>query len=268
MKGYLIWFLLLFSIPGLYAQETDSSAEEADEYWDEESDDDEDASEVSTYPPLDPREVWKKNGYDSERVEIKRFDEKKWKEIVGNTNYQEKEEEEEEKKDRPSLSFNLPIPPIVLKIIFYAFVLSVIGYLLFVLLKNTSLKKKLKVENAPVDPAEQVADIKELEVDRLLQEALAAGNYPLAIRICFLGLLKKLDEDGLIIWKKDKTNRDYLMELFHKQHHFDEVRRLTLVYEEVWYGDHNFSLNTYQQIITSFKSIDEKLKTSKASEAK
>jgi hypothetical protein len=148
-------------------------------------------------------------------------------------------------------------------------VFGIIGYLLFLVLKNTSLKKKLRIEkNVTTDPTEQLADIKDLEVDKLLQNAIASGNYPLAIRICFLGLLKKLDEDGLIAWKKDKTNRDYLMELFHNQHHFDEVRRLTLVYEEVWYGDHNFPLNTYQQIIASFKSIDEKLKTPAASEAK
>ena len=77
------------------------------------------------------------------------------------------------------------------------------------------------------------------------------------------GLLKKLNEEGFIVWKKDKTNRDYLTELFSKPNYFEEVRRLTLAYEQIWYGDHTLPVESYQKLITEFKSIDQKLHTSK-----
>ena len=113
------------------------------------------------------------------------------------------------------------------------------------------------------DHSSRIEDIKELEIDRLLREALASANYRLTIRIYFLGLLKRLDEDGVIIWKKNKTNRDYLAELFSKAHYFEEIRSLTFAYEQVWYGEHDLPVENYQEIISSFKSIDQQLKDSK-----
>ena len=272
MRYCIILFIGVLFTHSLYAQENDSVDGTSEESID-------DTEELFNYPPVDPRDVWKKNGYDSERVDVKRFDAKKWKEVIGKTDYR-KEHPDREKEDSDSeksasrdfggnLSMNIPIPPLVLKIIFYTLTFGVIGYLLLMVFKGTSLKTKPKnLKSESEDPTEQVADIKELEVDRLLQDAMASGNYPLAIRICFLGLLKKLDEDGFIIWKKDKTNRDYLTELFQKQHYFDEVKRLTLAYEEVWYGGHHFPMAAYEKIISSFKAIHHELNVSKASETK
>ena len=271
MRYCIILFLGLLFMHGLYAQENnpvDGTFEESSV----------DTAELFSYPPVDPREVWKKNGYDSERVDVKRFDVKKWKEVVGKIDYQEGADRAEDGSSPETsaesgdfngkLSVNIPIPPMVLKISFYTLIFGVIGYLLWMVVKDTSLKAKPKVlKKESADPTQQVADIKELEVDRLLQDAMVSGNYPLAIRIYFLGLLKKLDEDGFIIWKKDKTNRDYLAELFSKKHYFDEVKSLTLAYEAVWYGGHHFPIAAYEKIISSFKTIHQKLNASKTSAA-
>jgi hypothetical protein len=173
------------------------------------------------------------------------------------------DEDDEDEIDDSESSSSLNIP--FLNVIFYGLAIAIIGYILFLIIKNTSLKSSTKVtKNDDHDPSAPVEDIKELEIDRLLREAMSAGNYRLAIRICFLGLLKKLDEDGLILWKKNKTNRDYLTELFIKSRYFDEVKHLTLAYEEVWYGEHTFSRQTYEEIISSFKTIDQKLNADKA----
>ena len=169
-------------------------------------------------------------------------------------------DDESEDSDLALPSLSIPF----LDVIFYAIAIGIIGYILYLIIKNTSIKSSTKIakpENN--DPSAPVEDIKELEIDRLLREAMTAGNYRLAIRIYFLALLKKLDEDGLIAWKKDKTNRDYLTELFMKARYYDEVQRLTLAYEEVWYGDHSFSTQTYEEIIASFKTIDQQLNADK-----
>ena len=88
------------------------------------------------------------------------------------------------------------------------------------------------------------------------------------VRIYFLGLLKKLNEGGLIVWKKDKTNRDYLAELFSKEDFFDEVKKVTLAYEQVWYGDHSLSVELYHQLMEEFKAIDSRLNAAKTREKK
>lgn len=291
---YFLSFVMLFSVGMLYAQEDTVYTEDYEESEYEESDDYEEEVPEETHYPLSPEDVSKRKGYPQESVDVQRFDREKWRKVVGDEDYQEVEskkkkrnsegrdsinaesanskkrmhdrfdegeEEGEEESDPSSSSINIPF----LNYIFYALAIGIIGYILFLIIKNTSLKSSTKVAKpADSDPAAPVEDIKELEIDRLLREAMTAGNYRLAIRIYFLGLLKKLDEDGLIVWKKNKTNRDYLTELFIKARYFDEVQRLTLAYEEVWYGDHTFSTQTYEEIISSFKTIDQKLNADRA----
>jgi hypothetical protein len=288
----LFSLLLVFCSGILYAQEDTVYSEDYEDSEYEESETYEEPSTEETHYPLSPQDVSRKKGYPNERVEVQRFDRDKWRKVVGDEDYSEVEskkkkrksesrdslasgsvntkkrvherfdegEEAEEQSNASSSSINIPF----LKYIFYALAIGIIGYILFLIIKNTSIKSSTKVtKSLDADAAAPVEDIKELEIDRLLREAMTAGNYRLAIRIYFLGLLKKLDEDGLIVWKKNKTNRDYLTELFIKARYYDEVQRLTLAYEEVWYGDHTFSTQTYEEIISSFKIIDQKLNADK-----
>lgn len=296
MKHLLILFLLLCS-GVLYAQEDSVNYDDDSEYEESEYDDSDEYEESSDeiHYPLSPQEVSRKKGYPDETIDVQRFDRKKWRKVIGDEDFSEVEskrkkrsndnrnsgsgyqsldkdkrahdrfdDDEEEYDEEPgSVSSSLNIPG--LNFIFYAIAIGIIGYILFVIIKNTSIKSSTKItKNESHDPAAPVEDIKELEIDRLLREAMAAGNYRLAIRIYFLGLLKKLDEQNLITWKKDKTNRDYLTELFMKAQYYDEVQRLTLAYEEVWYGDHTFPTQAYEEIISSFKTIDQKLNSQTA----
>jgi hypothetical protein len=296
MKNVLV-FLMLLSAVTVYAQEDSLTVEDSEydesEYDDSEYDDEveyDDSSSDETHYPLSPEDLSQKKGYTDERVVVQRFDSEKWKKVVNGEDFSEEEQKKKKRKENydslnsasadsektnskrrmfdndddeedyeeesGSSSLNIPF----LNYIFYALAIGIIGYILFLIIKNTSVKSATKItKNDAHDLAAPVEDIKELEIDRLLREAMTAGNYRLVIRIYFLGLLKKLDEDGLIAWKKNKTNRDYLTELFIKARYFEEVKHLTLAYEEVWYGDHSYSAQTYEQIIASFKTIDQKL---------
>jgi len=229
----------------------------------------------------------------SEIVDVNRFDRKAWEEVVGSTDYSEDQERAQQSKversdtttkssdkrvksrersngrnnedDESSSGFSLS-SDIRFDYIIYALVAGVIIYILFLIIRNISVKSDRKVvPNSPsLINATFIDNIRELETDRLVREAIASGNYRLAVRICFLGMLKTLDENGVINWKKDKTNRDYLSELLLKQYHYDEIRLLTINYEQVWYGEHDLSLNAYEQVIDSFKSMGDKLNSSKS----
>ncbi|HZI25699.1 MAG TPA: DUF4129 domain-containing protein [Chryseolinea sp.] len=222
----------------------------------------------------------------SEKIDVRRFDHDVWKEVVGSTDYSEdnatakrkppKENSTssesstariERSEDNDGEDFNINLGPgvgLVLNLLAYALILGAVGYILFLIVKNLSLNRNVKTSKTtlPVYSA-PVENIRELEIDKLLREALASANYRLAVRIYFLGMLKRLDEAGFILWKKDKTNRDYLSELFSKELYFDDVKKLTLAYEQVWYGEHDLPLHRYEEIIISFKAIDQKLQSSK-----
>ena len=287
MKRLLTQIVIaVFSTGYCFSQADSSQYDDNTEYDNETS-----TQQSSSYPTIDPAEISQKKGYDRDPIVVRRFDAAKWKEVTGGKHYtqeqQIKKRKEQEKdsmaqssadrkniqrrnprdtddpddtEDDPSPD-SAPINSQLLTVVVYATAIAIIGYILFLVIKNTSLKSRGKISKSQLpDHATHIEDIKELEIDRLLREAISSGNYRLVVRIYFLGLLQKLDEDHLIKWKKDKTNQDYLSELFSKTIHFEEVKRLTIAYEQVWYGDHNFPVHTYEQIISSFKAIDQKLK--------
>jgi hypothetical protein len=247
-----------------------------------------DQYEESTHHVVDPAVVSQRNGYDSQPIRAKKFDPQKWKDVIGNERYSEAPRSLKYRKtihdstdsetskgemrfktqdqDQADDSEFFQMPPMdsqLLKIIVYTLAVGLIVFILYALLKNIGLKASGKIEgSASPDASGPVEDIRELEIDRLLREAVSAGDYRLAIRIYFLGLLKKLDENGSIIWKKNKTNFEYLTELYQRTNYFHEVKNLTMAYEKVWYGDHALSAQSYQQIIASFKAVDKKINTS------
>jgi hypothetical protein len=78
----------------------------------------------------------------------------------------------------------------------------------------------------------------ELDTDNLeekLQTALKNKNFTEAIRLWYLVTLQKLDKIQLINWHKEKTNRDYLLELLNTRY-FESFSRITKIYEYTWYG--------------------------------
>ncbi len=96
--------------------------------------------------------------------------------------------------------------------------------------------------------------IHETDLERFLREALAQGNYPLAIRLYYLQVIKELSAKNAIRWAREKTNRDYQREL--RQHRLAEPFRVaTLRYEEVWYGNQALDAAAYARLEPDFKRL-------------
>jgi hypothetical protein len=296
MKYRLLFFAILLAKIGFAQDSVVLSIEDAIVASQQKE---EQSVEMNTHGIVSPKIISEKAGYVSEPITGQRFDRIKWKEIIGNTDYSEAESERKKKSPQNQDSTQIdtakrqkskkriermeresdieseqtePKPVVsylmasILKFVMYAVVIGIISYILFIIFQNVSIKsrgKKIRADET-FDPSAIIEDIQELEINRLLREAKVSGNYRLVIRLSFLGLLKKLDEKGHILWKRDKTNRDYLTELLSKKYYFDEIKNLTQVYEHVWYGDHVYPVHMYEKIISSFKLVDEKLNDSKA----
>ena len=214
-----------------------------------------------------PDELSQTKEYQKENLTVKKFDEKKWKKIISDTDYNEKppEPKKEQKSDpREPMSFGNWNSDI-LRVMAYVCIIGVIIFILYAVTKNIKPgSPKLRI-NIETDATTHVENIEDLDVNSLLRKTIADGNFRLAVRLYFLGLLKELNEQGIITWKKDKTNHDYLSELSGKDFYYDEVRKLTLAYEQVWYGEHRLTTESYQQLFTEFENLHQKFNTQKAS---
>lgn len=198
-----------------------------------------------------------------EPVELKKFDEAKWKEIVGDVTFEEKVEKEPEAKEDNSepwfKGFTPPtVNPQILQIISFVIVFILFAFILYYVSRNTTFSQSIK-KMKHTDAAAPVENIDELDIESLLRDALAAGDLRLAVRVHYLLLLKKLNEVGLIAWKKNKTNRDYLSELYGRNSCYDDVRDLTVAYELVWYGERSVSSESFQRLSGNFESVNRQI---------
>jgi predicted secreted protein len=222
------------------------------EYYDE--------SEESVSPSIDPETLNSLDYYKHEKIEIRKFDSEKWKAVTGTINYDERPEKKKTKQNPPTVP-NVPWNSNVLRIIAFILIIAVILLILYFVLKNTSFNRKVKEKSVSLaDLSQPVESIDDLDINSLLEQAIRSENYKVAIRLYFLGLLKKLNAHGLIIWKKDKTNHDYLTELFSRPY-FEGIRGLTLAYERVWYGEHPLSAESFRNLENDFKSMNQQVST-------
>lgn len=143
-----------------------------------------------------------------------------------------------------------------LQVVFYVLVIAVACFILWMVFKNISLDQKLK-KNVSVtdDTVKDFEHIEDLDIDSYLRKAREEKNYKLAVRLYYLGLLKRLNATGFIFWRKDKTNLDYLNEIFARDFHYNDIRKLTLAYEEVWYGERNLTEESFHNVTSGFESM-------------
>lgn len=164
------------------------------------------------------------------------IDKAHWEKTVKGLNYNE-QPEKPIKPPKPNEPLTMPESD-------YTFLqvmgfLLIIGLLIFILvyLFGKGILFNKKVPSILINPLTELDDRPmESDLERFLREALASRDYKLAIRIYYLMILKSLHESELIVWKKEKTNMDYMREL---QEHpqYESLNNNTYVFEYVWYGE-------------------------------
>ncbi|MBC8156386.1 MAG: DUF4129 domain-containing protein, partial [Bacteroidetes bacterium] len=98
-------------------------------------------------------------------------------------------------------------------------------------------------------------NIHEISFDDRIDEALAGGNYRLAVRLLYLRTLKQLTDRNLIAWQPDKTNRQYAHELASSPLRAD-FEQLTTQFEFVWYGDFPIDEQRFGELADQFRQFE------------
>jgi hypothetical protein len=114
--------------------------------------------------------------------------------------------------------------------------------------------KKAKEDDERVMPENIFAINYQLEIDK----ATTQNNYRLVVRLMFLRLLKNLSERNIILYKQDKTNFDYLMQL-QPTAFYKDFFRITRNYEYSWYGKFEVSVEAYSIIKGEFDHFENRL---------
>ena len=101
--------------------------------------------------------------------------------------------------------------------------------------------------------------IRDKDLPKLIQAAINDENYKLAIRYYYLLLLKNLSEKELISWQQEKTNEDYIKEIALSNHLNNDFKKLTYLYDYVWYGEFLIDQEKFLQAEINFKSVISKI---------
>lgn len=91
-----------------------------------------------------------------------------------------------------------------------------------------------------------------------LQQAIAAGDFRLAVRCSYMYLLRLMQERQLIDYRHDKTNYEYSHELENTKFK-QPFRKLTRQYEYAWYGQYPLSQASFTEYLNEFQELKKQI---------
>ena len=115
-----------------------------------------------------------------------------------------------------------------------------------------------KTATPQVGLAEDEELIQRDDIQKLIDDALAAGNYRLAVRFYYLLILQKLSGAALIKWQVQKTNHDYIFEIEDQQLR-QQFRNITDIYDYIWYGNFEVDATAFAKAEHTFLALKRQL---------
>ena len=125
-----------------------------------------------------------------------------------------------------------------------AFVAVVIWFLI---VSDVRLFRKKAITLSSKQDIAFIEDIFSINYERELEKAVAEENYRLGVRLMYLHILRLFSERDIIQYKIERTNSDYLVQLFNTSYYKDFFR-LTRNFEFVWYGKFDISSAAFEMI--------------------
>jgi hypothetical protein len=132
-----------------------------------------------------------------------------------------------------------------------------LAILLWYLFRNNIIRRSPDVGQKKPEE-EKTENIFDIDYGREIGNAIKTEDYRLAIRLMFLRLLKDLAQKNIIQYKQERTNFDYLSQVY-KTSYYHDFFRITRNYEYVWYGKFEVNADTFGIIKNEFENFDRRL---------
>ena len=126
------------------------------------------------------------------------------------------------------------------------------------LYKNNIIRKTPAITGREKEEEIPGEDIFSIHYQNEIEKAINTSNYRFAIRFMFLRVLKNLSLKNIIQYKHDRTNFDYLSQLY-SSGYYDDFFQLTRNYEYTWYGKFELSQEAFAMIKKEFENFDLRL---------
>lgn len=149
----------------------------------------------------------------------------------------------------------------LLKLLPYLFIAAILGLIIWLFVRLNPGASYLGEQEEPgVSFNDEEEIIQKADISKLIEEAIANGDYRLAVRYYYLRLLQQLDNNGIIKYEYQKTNADYLAEIKENELQ-NSVRRIIRLYNFIWYGNFAVSAEDFYRVQENFRSINTTLKS-------
>ena len=102
-------------------------------------------------------------------------------------------------------------------------------------------------------------EIHQINFDVQIANAEATQNWREAIRLHYLLLLKELSDRQFIVWRQDKTNHEYELEIQQSSIR-KPFQSLTYVFEYVYYGNFEIAQPKYLQLKQEYNTFTTQVK--------
>lgn len=195
-----------------------------------------------------------------------RISQSSWKKATKSLGYSEnykdlkpKKKKERRSKQRKKSEVSLPgIPIPVFKILSYIFLIAIVAMLLYFILKNIIIGENPSLKKTDLKSKFHNLDdnIHDVDLDQLLKKVLKEKEFNMAVRIYYLKVIKLLSNKSLIKWRREKTNRVYILEMS-KNRWGKHFQYLSQLYNQVWFGMYTV---TEAQYILIEKEFDKMIK--------
>jgi hypothetical protein len=249
---YLLCLFFLSVHIGLYAQEEGTAMDTIIQgpYMQEGIHDDEDFYQDNSYfqPRLAPSKVSERRIEEEKVLAIKAEDEY-W--------YADLEPKKDQAKKKEPGFFQSDLA----KTLFWILITGGFVALLiwFLASGNISLfRRKARVHSLKQVGSTEEEDIFSLDYEMEIQKAINANDYRYAIRLMYLQVMKEMAERNIIKYSPEKTNSDYLFQLF-KSRYYQPFFTLTRHFDYTWYGHFQISPAAFRQVQNDFSSFKQQL---------
>ena len=128
----------------------------------------------------------------------------------------------------------------------------------FLMSGNIRLYQKKAPEINTVKDELNTENIFDIDYGAEIDKAINQNDYRFAIRLYYLNLLKELAQKTIINYKQERTNSDYVLQLWGTVY-YTEFFKLTRNFEYAWYGQFPVSEEVFQSIRDSFQTFKNRL---------
>jgi len=186
------------------------------------------------------------SAYEQRPIAQRNFGKDSWKKATHGLSYplETEKEKKEERQVSDKSSSHMDISGLIpwFVALKYMIIVAFIGLIVYLIVRLVGegnvfgrTSHKIPVSSEEIDMAHIEEHLEATDLEAFIRRAIQQKNYPLAIRLYYLAIIKELSAKGAIEWKKDKTNRIYLREM-ESNTLFDPFRETTRIFERVWYG--------------------------------